>query len=62
MSAGSGEGARRTGPALEAMYGFALWLIPTVELVVKGGVASNTVAKSSDSRPAIVTRPRAMVV
>ena len=31
-----------------------------VELVVKGGVASNTVAKSSDSRPAIVTRPRAM--
>ena len=30
-----------------------------VERVVKGGVASNTVAKSSD-RPAIVTRPRAM--
>ena len=28
---GSGEGARRTGPALEAMYGFALWLVPTVE-------------------------------
>ena len=31
MTAGSGDGARRTGPALEAMYGFALWLIPTVE-------------------------------
>ena len=30
-SAGSDEGARRTGPALEAMYRFALWLIPTVE-------------------------------
>ena len=32
-----------------------------VELVVKGGVASNTVAKSADSRAAIVTRPRAIV-
>ena len=30
-SAGSGDGARRTGPALEAIYGFALWLVPTVE-------------------------------
>ena len=30
-AAGSGDGARRTGPALEAMYRFALWLIPTVE-------------------------------
>ena len=25
------DGARRTGPALEAMYGFVLWLVPTVE-------------------------------
>jgi hypothetical protein len=25
------SGARRTGPALEAMYRFLLWLIPTVE-------------------------------
>ena len=23
--------ARRTGPALEAMYRFMLWLVPTVE-------------------------------
>ncbi len=30
-SAGSGEGARRTGPALEAMYCFAVRLVPTVE-------------------------------
>ncbi len=29
--AGSSEGARRTGPALEAMYRFVLWLVPTVE-------------------------------
>ena len=27
-AAGNGEGARRTGPALEAMYRFALWLVP----------------------------------
>jgi hypothetical protein len=25
------DAARRTGPALEAMYGFVLWLIPAVE-------------------------------
>lgn len=25
------SGARRTGPALEAMYRFMLWLVPTVE-------------------------------
>ena len=31
LSSASGEGARRTGPALESMYRFALWLIPTVE-------------------------------
>ena len=30
-AAGSGDGARRTGPALEAMYRFTLWLIPTAE-------------------------------
>ncbi len=30
-SAGSGQGARRTGPALESMYRFVLWLVPTVE-------------------------------
>ena len=28
---GSGQGVRRTGPALEAMYCFVLWLIPTVD-------------------------------
>ena len=26
-----GEGAKRTGPALESMYRFVLWLVPTVE-------------------------------
>ena len=25
------DGARRTGPALEAVYQFVLWLVPTVE-------------------------------
>ena len=30
-SAGSGQGARRIGPALESMYHFVLWLVPTVE-------------------------------
>ena len=30
-SAGSGQGARRTGPALESTYRFVLWLVPTVE-------------------------------
>ena len=30
-SDGGGQGARRTGPALESMYGFVLWLVPTVE-------------------------------
>ena len=25
------DGRRRTGPALEAMYRFMLWLVPTVE-------------------------------
>ena len=30
-SEGSGESARRAGPALEAMYRFVLWLIPTVD-------------------------------
>ena len=30
-SAGSEQGARRTGPALESMYRFVLWLVPTVE-------------------------------
>lgn len=28
---GEARGARRTGPALEAMYRFTLWLVPTVE-------------------------------
>ena len=28
---GTGGGTRRTGPALEAMYRFVLWLIPTVD-------------------------------
>ena len=28
---GTEQGARRTGPALESMYGFLLWLVPTVE-------------------------------
>lgn len=27
----SAAGARRMGPAVEAMYGFLLWLVPTVE-------------------------------
>ncbi len=26
-----GSGPRATGPALEAMYRFILWLVPTVE-------------------------------
>ncbi len=26
-----GDAAKRTGPALESMYGFVLWLAPTVE-------------------------------
>ena len=30
-SVGSGQGARRTGPALESMYRFVLWLVPAVE-------------------------------
>ena len=30
-SAGGGQGARRTGPALESMYRFVLWLVPAVE-------------------------------
>ena len=30
-SASSGQGARRTGPALESMYRFVLWLVPTVD-------------------------------
>ena len=30
-SAGSGQGARRTGPALVSMYRFVLWPVPTVE-------------------------------
>jgi hypothetical protein len=28
---GPGDNARRAGPALEAMYRFTLWLVPTVE-------------------------------
>ena len=27
----SERGARRTGPAVESMYRFVLWLVPTVE-------------------------------
>ena len=30
-SADSASGARRTGPAVESMYRFVLWLVPTVE-------------------------------
>ena len=30
-SSAGGQGARRTGPALESMYRFVLWLVPTVE-------------------------------
>jgi hypothetical protein len=30
-SGDSGQDARRTGPALESMYRFVLWLVPTVE-------------------------------
>lgn len=31
MSEQRADNARRTGPALEAMYQFTLWLVPTVE-------------------------------
>ena len=31
MSRGATDNARQTGPALEAMYRFLLWVIPTVE-------------------------------
>ncbi|MCC6539965.1 MAG: diversity-generating retroelement protein Avd [Bryobacterales bacterium] len=31
MSEAKRDGARRTGPALEAMYRFMLWLVPAVE-------------------------------
>ena len=31
MPGGSERGARRVGPALESMYRFVLWLVPTVE-------------------------------
>src|SRR3954453_14385802 len=31
MSEGRPDHARRTGPALEAMYRFLMWLVPTVE-------------------------------
>src|SRR4051794_32050772 len=31
MTRGEPDHARRTGPALEAMYRFVLWLVPTVE-------------------------------
>jgi 23S rRNA-intervening sequence protein len=31
MSQGGVDNARQTGPALEAMYRFILWLVPTVE-------------------------------
>ncbi|MFZ1425349.1 MAG: four helix bundle protein [Geminicoccaceae bacterium] len=31
MNHADGDNARQTGPALEAMYRFMLWLIPTVE-------------------------------
>lgn len=31
MSEPKREAARRTGPALEAMYRFILWVVPTVE-------------------------------
>ena len=31
MTDGAGDGPRRGGPALEAMYGLTLWLIPTLE-------------------------------
>ena len=31
MNPGPEDGSRRGGPALEAMYGLTLWLIPTLE-------------------------------
>ena len=31
MTGGAGDGPRRGGPALEAMYSLTLWLIPTLE-------------------------------
>ena len=31
LPGGSERGARRVGPALESMYRFVLWLVPTVE-------------------------------
>ena len=31
MTNGSEDGRRRAGPALEAMYGLTLWLVPAVE-------------------------------
>ncbi len=31
MTQAAVDNARQTGPALEAMYRFMLWLIPTVE-------------------------------
>ena len=50
-SSAGGQGAQRTGPALESMYRFVLWLVPTVEKVLEA-VRRHAEASISPEHPA----------
>ena len=66
---GSGEGSRRGGPALEAMYGLTLWLIPTLErfprrqkFLLRDRIQSTAVASLESLGEATFTRRRARLL
>ena len=63
------DGSRRGGPALEAMYGLTLWLIPTLEhfprrqkFLLGDRIQTTAVASLEDLTEATFTRRRARLL
>ena len=66
MTRASDAGPRRGGPALEAMYGLTLWLIPTLErfpsrqkFLLGGRIRTTALASLESLTEATFTRRRA---
>ena len=69
MTPGPEDGSRRGGPALEAMYGLTLWLIPTLEhfprrqkFLLGDRIRTTAVASLESLTEATFTRGRARLL
>ena len=69
MTNAAGDGSRRGGPALEAMYGLTLWLVPAVErfprrqkFLLGDRIQSTALASLESLTEATFTRRRARLL